>query len=125
MTEHKGWIGVDLDGTLAKYTGQIYDVGEPVPAMVDRVKQLIAAGNDVRIMTARVGTGKGKLSFGGDAAFIETQVILIRHWCEVNLGVVLPITASKDFQMVRLYDDLAVRVIYNTGVLCSGCAEQG
>lgn len=117
----QGWVGVDLDGTLAMYTGQIYDVGEPIPLMVARVKQMIAAGKDVRIMTARVGGGKGKFDFGGTDEFITTQVALIENWCLRNLGKVLPITASKDFKMVELYDDLARRVIYNTGVLCTGC----
>jgi hypothetical protein len=35
------WIGVDLDGVLAKMEGWNgpYEIGEPVPAMVDRVKK--------------------------------------------------------------------------------------
>ena len=35
-----GWIGVDLDGTLAHYNGWkgIEHVGDPVPAMIDRVR---------------------------------------------------------------------------------------
>lgn len=124
VSENKGWVGVDLDGTLAKYTGQLYDVGEPIPGMVERVKQMIADGKDVRIMTARVAPVPGKFGFGGDLAFIAAQQRLISLWCQQNLGKVLPITASKDFQMVELWDDLARRVIYNTGVVCSGCQEQ-
>ena len=60
-----GWIGVDLDGCLAQWgtkdavTDYIhYDVlviGAPIPKMVERVKALIAAGEDVRIFTARIG----------------------------------------------------------------------
>ena len=50
------WIGVDLDGTLARY--EQYEgpmsIGEPIPEMVDRVKAWLAAGREVRIFTARV-----------------------------------------------------------------------
>src|SRR5574343_703797 len=50
------WVAVDLDGTLAKFDGNFsrWDIGEPVPAMLDRVKQWLAQGRDVRILTARV-----------------------------------------------------------------------
>lgn len=36
-----GWIGVDLDGTLAHYDRWrgIDHVGDPVPAMMNRVKE--------------------------------------------------------------------------------------
>ena len=55
-----GWIGVDLDGTLAEYTGWkgIDHVGKPVPAMVKRVKDWIAKGQDVKVFTARVSCGE-------------------------------------------------------------------
>jgi len=51
-----GWIGVDLDGTLAIYTEltPLLKIGEPIPPMVDRVKRWIAEGHEVRIMTARM-----------------------------------------------------------------------
>lgn len=44
-----GWIGVDLDGTLAEYHG--WDdgrIGAPIPKMVQRVKQWLAEGKEVR-----------------------------------------------------------------------------
>jgi hypothetical protein len=51
-----GWIGVDLDGTLAKsvksQAGE--DIGVPVYRMVKQVKKWLAQGHDVRIFTARV-----------------------------------------------------------------------
>lgn len=48
------WIGVDLDGTLAYYDiAQGDAIGEPVPLMLARVKTWIAAGIEVRIVTAR------------------------------------------------------------------------
>jgi len=50
-----GWIGVDLDGTLATYGGWKGpdDIGAPVPAMMKRVKRWIGEGREVRIFTAR------------------------------------------------------------------------
>lgn len=38
--ENLGWIGVDLDGTLAVYKGWNgpEHIGEPIPIMIDRVK---------------------------------------------------------------------------------------
>ena len=43
---NKGWIGVDLDGTLARYEGWAgsHDMGEPIAAMVDRVRAWRAEG---------------------------------------------------------------------------------
>ena len=55
-TNGKGWIGVDLDGTLAEdngYDGPT-DIGPPVPGMVERVKEWLAKGREVRVVTARV-----------------------------------------------------------------------
>jgi len=106
-----GWIGVDLDGTLAESHGWegIYKIGAPVSAMVARVKEWLAAGTEVRIVTARVGPGQS-----ATAVFVSRMVI--RHWCAKHLGKALPVTASKDFDMIELWDDRAIRVIANTGV---------
>lgn len=50
-----GYIGVDLDGTLAEYHGWGDDsIGAPVPKMLARVKKWLAEGQEVRIVTARV-----------------------------------------------------------------------
>ncbi len=114
-----GWIGVDLDGTLAKYgswnNGQI---GEPIPAMVERVKKWIADGVEVRIFTARVGTGGGFSLESGrsdDNQFVNEQRALIEAWCEEHIGYKLKVTAMKDFLMIELWDDRAVQVEMNTG----------
>jgi len=105
-----GWIGFDLDGTLAEYRGWrgCQHIGPPIPAMVARLKQYRAAGWQVKIFTAR-----------GTASAEERAEALpcIERWCEEHLGEVLPITNVKDYQMVRLYDDRAVQVEKNTGRL--------
>lgn len=102
----KGWIGVDLDGTLAEYDhwrGERH-IGNPVPKMVDRVRIWLTQGKyDVRIFTARVSDG-------------DPEVIkVIQDWTEKHLGVRLPVTNVKDYAMVELWDDRAVQVIPNTG----------
>ena len=54
----KGWVGVDLDGTLAhydKWKGADH-IGVPVPRMLERVKLWLSEGMDIRIMTARVSS---------------------------------------------------------------------
>lgn len=103
-----GWIGVDLDGTLAHYSGwKDGQIGEPIPAMLNRVKGWLASGLEVRIFTARVGWA--------DAAVVAEQTELIENWCEKHLGQKLKVTATKDFEMIELWDDRAVSVQMNTG----------
>ncbi len=105
-----GWIGVDLDGTLAEYhtwEGET-SIGRPIPAMVDRVKRWLIEGRDVRIFTARLSGG----SRPTDRGSVERA---IRLWCAEHLDRVLPITNVKDFDMIELWDDRAVQVECNTG----------
>lgn len=121
-----GWIGVDLDGTLAEYHGWNNGaVGAPVPAMVARVKAWLQQGQEVRIFTARVGWGGGWSEYSqrsDDDQFIREQRAIIMAWCREHIGAVLPITAVKDFRMAELWDDRAVQVIPNTGIRVDGVA---
>lgn len=105
MTTHKGWIGVDLDATLAHYDGWkgVDHIGEPVLPMLNRVKEWLADGQEVRIFTAR--------AYGDRPEAIAP----IAAWCAYHIGQVLPITCVKDFNMIELWDDRAVQVIPNTG----------
>lgn len=109
-----GWIGVDLDGTLAFYDEWrgVDHIGEPIPAMVARVKSWIEQGVKVKIFTARVH-GHGMPIIGTH----ETADVLtpIRKWCVQHIGRELAITNQKDFGMFELWDDRCVQVIPNTG----------
>ncbi len=102
-----GWIGVDLDGTLAfydKWEGPEH-IGSPIKVMVDRVKGWLAEGKEVRIFTARVS----------DPAEELVARKAIATWSLNVFGQVLKVTCSKDYGMVMLYDDRCTQVIHNTG----------
>lgn len=102
-----GWIGVDLDGTLAHYEG--WDdgkIGYPITRMVERVKKWLAEGKDVRIMTARVSC---------DPEDRKEVRLAIQKWCTEHIGRRMKITHEKDFMMTELWDDRAVQVIPNDG----------
>lgn len=118
---NRGWIGVDLDGTLAEYHGWvgIEHIGAPVPAMIERVKGWLAEGQDVRIFTSRVCGGDGSDGCEGvvDPDCRDTGMArkYVQEWCFEHLGQVLPVTNIKDFGMVVLWDDRCVSVERNTG----------
>lgn len=127
MTNTKGWIGVDLDGTLAEYHGWLPGgcIGPPIMLMVHRVRRWLREGQEVRIMTARVSPRGGYSSEAGrtaDQTFVDEQRMLIAEWCIEHIGAVLPITHEKDFLMKELWDDRAVQVIPNTGRRADGRA---
>jgi hypothetical protein len=103
MEKEKSWIGVDLDGTLAyfnRYRGPDH-IGRPIPIMLYRVKKWIEKGYRVKILTARAGDPE---------AIPAVQAWLKKH----GLGD-LEITNQKDYDMIEMWDDRAVRVMCNTG----------
>lgn len=105
-----GWIGVDLDGTLAEHDdGWIDGIGAPIEPMCDRVRQWLNAGIEVRIMTARVNRRRKNWA---------DQELKIRHFCSWQFGQYLEVTCEKDPDMIELWDDRAVRVVRNTGERC-------
>jgi hypothetical protein len=71
------------------------------------VKELIAEGKTVKILTARVST-KNRTN-------AQLQEVSIRKWCLEHIGQELDITCEKDYGMRALYDDRAFHVIRNTG----------
>lgn len=118
MSTHKGWIGVDLDGTIARYDGWKgpEHIGDPIEPMLNRIKAWLAAGVDVRIFTARVSGVREGMEASATLKCIE-------HWCEKHVGRVLPVTCTKDFGMIQLWDDRAIQVEPNTGRRMDGVAE--
>jgi hypothetical protein len=108
-----GWIGVDLDGTLAIYDGWHgpTHIGEPIQIMVDRIKDWLEEGIEVRIVTARMA---GQSAPGHMTP--EEMREVIQEWlvdvCDLPR---LKCTCSKDYGMLQLWDDRAVQVHPNTG----------
>lgn len=113
-----GWIGVDLDGTLAEYHKWNGNIGEPIPRMIKRVKIWLAEGKDVRIVTARVAKTllRNEQGVNDTIEFADEQEKLIKVWCKKHIGQELAVTATKDFAMIELWDDRCIQVIPNTGL---------
>lgn len=109
--ENRGWVGVDFDGCLAVYGGWGVDgaPGDPVPAMVARVKDWLARGISVKIFTARVSST--------EPIEVAIETSRIKAWCLKHIGQVLEVVCAKDFNMISIYDDRAVQVTKNTGEL--------
>jgi hypothetical protein len=108
---NKGWIGVDLDGTLAEINGWygIEHIGKPIPKMVQRVKNWISEGKTVKIFTARA-SDEDKVK----------AISFVKEWCKEHIGSDLEVVSEKDYQMVELWDDRAIGMEHNTGEILSG-----
>jgi hypothetical protein len=103
----KNVIAVDLDKTLAHQTiwkGKDH-IGEPIPAMMDRVKKWISDGVSVVIFTARADKPE--------------HIPPIREWLKKHLGQPLPVTNIKRKEFSEFWDDRAVKVQANTGRILS------
>lgn len=108
-----GWIGVDFDGTLV--THKFPGTGEPIWPMVNRVKDWLAKGQEVRIFTARVSVI--------DYDEVRKQYEIVQNWCQKYLGQRLDVTCSKTIDCIAIYDDRAVQVETNTGRIIKNCEK--
>lgn len=99
------WIGVDLDGTLARFKSWkgLKHVGRPVPLMLARIHRWLAAGYQVKIVTAR--------------ATLPESLPPIEKWLRKQGLEGLEITNRVDMDMVELWDDRAVHIQPNSGRL--------
>ena len=111
-----GWIGVDLDGTLAEYHGWKgpEHIGPPIvhPSgilMTDVVRELVQLGYEVRIFTAR--------------ACIESQIPPVQRWLKKHGLGDLQVTCTKDIGMIELWDDRCRQFIPNTGIAVENSVE--
>jgi hypothetical protein len=94
--------------------------------MLERVKAWLAEGKEVRIFTARVyplplwrpdsGWSVLDIPKGDPRVDAADALACIAQWCVLHVGTSLPITCTKDFGMVELWDDRAVQVEANTGL---------
>lgn len=98
-------VAVDLDGTLAHHEpGGKFDpahVGKPVPAMLRRVRDWLANGTKVFILTARAADSQ--------------NVPVVRRWLARHRIHACEVTNQKTPEMQEIWDDRAVAVERNTG----------
>lgn len=99
----RGWIGVDLDGTVAHYDEWLgpHHIGDPIEPMVARIRAWQASGVEVRIFTARASDYRHR-------RFVEL-------WLERHELCGLKVTNQKDYGMIELWDDRCVQIRTNSG----------
>lgn len=98
------WIGVDLDGTLARYDGWkgVDHIGEPIKPIMDLLIGYLKLGRKFKIFTARAGD--------------PNSIPHIKKWLKDNGLPDLEVTNVKDFGMTELWDDRAKQVVPNEGI---------
>jgi len=104
------WI---FDGTLAEAEDP-YDprrIGKPIPRMINLVKKYLKQGKKVVILTARLNT---KVHTPEQLNYTRR---LIGAYTKKFVGQRLPSTAEKHHAMALIYDDRAVQVEHNTGII--------
>lgn len=126
----KGWVGVDLDGTMFHYEKWVgwNKFGEPIVPMVRRIQEWLNDGKEVRVVTARVGlpvfmghtphfsTHKWHTCYVTGEKFSDAMMVAaIQDHTVKHIGARLPVQCWKDVHMIELWDDRAVQVIANTG----------
>ena len=114
----EGWVGFDLDGTIAQYTTfQGWDhIGPPVPGFVNLIKKLRAFGIPCKILTARASAESRALN---DITFEQVEKV-VQDWTEKYIGERLPVVTEKSASMICFFDDSAVQVNKNMGTLTAG-----
>lgn len=117
-----GYKLVDLDATLAFFPPPVgQEIGPPVPKMLARVKRWLAAGEEVRILTARVGYSGSAGAIGRELEEIGRQRDLIEDWCQQHVGQKLKVQSHKCYGAAEIWDDRAVQVVANSGERVDGC----
>lgn len=103
----RGWVGVDLNGTLARYDeGQPSNhIGVPVPKMLARVRAWLDQTITVKVVTVRAND--------------PVQILKIRQWLDGQGLQEVEITDRKDPDCREMWDDRAVQVVPNTGEMVS------
>ena len=107
----KKHIAVDLDATLAMYTGfkGVDVIGDPIKPMIARVKKELEKGTEVSILTARAHGWKGKKQQ-------QRAIKAVEEWTKKHIGKKLFVTAEKHPAFSEIWDDRAKQVVANKGV---------
>lgn len=133
LAQQGGWVGVDWDGTMFTFEGDTWVAwnvfGQPIQAMIDRVKAWVAAGVPVRIVTARIRIPLEELNglpvysrrplntciVTGQAYSDAMMSRAIQDHAEKHGLPRLLVQCYKGARMIELWDDRAVQVVPNTG----------
>lgn len=109
--EDEPWVGYDLDGTLAAYHGWkgATNIGDDIYKVCELLCTDLKAGNRVKIFTARVSECTGRNA--------RISKLYIQSWAWMKFGVKLEVTNIKDIYCYKIYDDLAVNVKHNKGII--------
>lgn len=103
-------IALDFDKTLAYHESRwgVSRVGEPIPAMVEKVKEWLSKGYDITIFTVRMNrTGEA----------LNEQIKMIDDFL-IKTGLpILPKTATKQHEFSHIIDDRAYHVDPNSGII--------
>lgn len=127
----EGYILVDMDGTMFKYTEwtKWNEFGEPIPLMIDRVKRWLAEGKDVRVFTARCPLPHEEdkehvcRKSGEKWTGVQMKYAIALH-CEKHVGQRLRSQCYKDLNAIEIWDDRAVGVEANTGRTLADAARE-
>lgn len=113
MGKGKDWVGFDLDKTTAyfdRWRGATH-IGRPIPKIIRRIQRYLENGTQVKIFTARMADPDPTVTAAVERA--------IAQWTEEHVGIPLEATCVKDRDMIRCYDDKAVQVLENRGLIVS------
>jgi hypothetical protein len=136
MSREHDWVGFDFDRTLATYHtwGGPGELGQPIAPMVDLLLETYRK-NNVKIFTARIwpiihyDPVTLKTTWDPRANDLSDEDRKIRCngavqacralmlWCDEHLGHRVPLTNVKDIHCLKFYDDIAVQVVPNTGMI--------
>ena len=113
-----GWVGFDLDGTIAQYTGYKgwQHIGEPIPSMINFIKKLRSMGIPCKILTSRAAAESRAV----DGLTFEQVEQVVQDWTEKYIGERLPVVSEKGCSMIVLFDDSVVQINKNTGCATAG-----
>jgi hypothetical protein len=117
----KGVILVDLDGTLAHYDGWKGEehIGDPIPEMVNKIKQDHSEGYRLKIFTARVCNHVHWVSLIDNKDLKRNYSIVLEWLKKHNIIQFLdknePIAITKNWEVVEIWDDRAKQIELNTG----------
>jgi DNA-directed RNA polymerase beta subunit len=103
--DYQGWVGFDLDGTLAYSEDGEFSkdkVGKPIEDMLELARGLVASGARIKIFTARAAD--------------KENLPAVEAWLEEHGLGGTEITNVKDPGMRTLFDDRAMRVAKNKGL---------